>query len=518
MERQRESPASFFAASSSVRIPASLVLIAAGVAFAATLCARGNYREAAVIAAAALGAGILVSGLISVQTVLIVWFVTTPLASFYVRFPIDRSILTYNRVVIALVVVILLLNSVYTTVSTTTGSETESPSLKAVRRSSLSVSKFEAAWALLSVFALASALARSNNVAYATRTAVDTFWLPLAAFHIAKNYVDPRKAGRGLLLGSIALAFLLFATGVFEIATGTDLFAYKGSELVREGERRVNGPFAADSSFAIICTILFLFLLAAPKLFRVRFDRTGKLVYSCAVAGVALGALLPMFRTVALALVVSGIVLLWLKEHPNHQSSMLRTVTRRGLPLGALLVTILIALVGWIATSAPLPGGSRLTDPRSAYGRLAAWQGAAEMVFDNPVLGVGLANYADYYDATHYYADEAPEEVLETKAGDSPHSNVLWIGAELGLTGLALYVAANVYLFLMGWRAVKGARDSRQRLAASCLLAIVVAYWMSGLTLTSGYYSDSNLYFLFLAGALNRFSNHQDASAVSERS
>lgn len=511
MERQRESPAWFFAALPSLRIIALLILATAGVAISATLCASGNYREAALSATAALGAAVLVAGPISVQTVLVTWFATAPLASFYFRFPVDRSIVTYNRLVFALVVVMLLVKTGYSALTTEPASEASPHRCASTHRASFSVSKFEIAWVLLSVLALASALARSNNVAYAARIAIDTFWLPLVAFHLARNYLDLRKSGRLLLLGGIFLALFLFATGAFELATGTDLFAYKGSDLVREGERRVNGPFAADSSFAIICLILFLFLLAAPKLFRVRFDRTGKLVYLGAVAGVALGALLPAFRTVALALVVSGIVLLWLKEHPNHRSSILRTAARRGLPLGALLVTILIALVGWIATSTPLPGGDRLTDARSAYGRLASWQGAAEIVLDNPVLGVGLANYADYYDATHYYAEEPPEEVLETKAGDSPHSNVLWIGAELGLTGLALYIAANVYLFLKGWRAVKGARDSRQRLAASCLLAIVAAYWISGLTLSSGYYSDLNLYFLFLAGALSRFSNPQHA-------
>lgn len=517
MERQRESPASFFAALPSLRIATSLILATAGVAFAATLCASGNYREAALFAAAALGAGVLVAGPISVQTVLVTWFATTPLASFYVRFPTDRSILTYNRLVFALVVVMLLVKSGYTALAKEPASEASPLWNASPQRASFSVSKFEIAWALLSVLALASALARSNNVAYATRIAVDTFWLPLVAFHMARNYLDLRKSGRPLLLGGIALALFLFATAAFELATGTGLFEYKGSELVREGERRVNGPFAADSSFAIICLILFLFLLAAPKLFRVRFDRTGKLIYACAVAGAGIGALLPVFRAVGLALVLSWIVLQWSTEHQNRQS-WFRAAIRRGMPLGVLLVTLLIALVGWIATSAPSLGGSRLTDPRSAYGRLATWQGAAEIVFDNPVLGVGLANYADYYNATHYYAEEPPEEVLETKAGDSPHSNVLWIGAELGLTGLALYIAANVYLFLMGWHALKGARDSRQSLAASCLLAVVVAYWIPGLTLASGYYSDLNLYFLFLVGALNRFSTPQDVLAVSPRS
>jgi O-antigen ligase len=515
MERQRESVPGFFAALPSVRITLFLILATAGVAFAATLCASGKYREAVLFAAAAFGAGALVAGPISVPAVLVTWFATFPLASFYLRFPQDRSILTYNRLVFAMVVIMLLVNAGNTMLAGERASAAP-PLWNALRGSNeFSVSKFEIVWGLLSVLALASALAKSNNVAYATRIAVDSFWLPLVAFHVARNYLDLHKSGRLLLPGGIGLALFFFATGAFEIATGTDLFAYKGSELVREGERRVNGPFAADSSFAIICLIFFLFLLAAPRLFRVRFDRTGKLIFGCAVGAAAIAALLPVFRIVGLAMVVSWFIFQWSTQ--NHRGSWLGVAVRRRVPLGVSLIIILIAAAGWIATGSPSISG-RLTDPRSAYGRLATWVGAAEIVFDNPIVGVGLANYADYYDATHYYADEASEEVFETKAAASPHSNVLWIGAELGLTALALYLAANAYLFLMGWRAIKVAKDSRQRLAASCLLAIVVAYWIPGLTLSSGYYSDLNLYFLFLVGALSRFATDLGAPAVSERS
>ncbi|MEK6286063.1 MAG: O-antigen ligase family protein [Acidobacteriota bacterium] len=502
MDRQRDRPDRFFAASPPLRTTALLILTTIAVAFAAILCASGNYREAAVLAAAGLGAGLLVAGPISVQAVLITWFATAPLASFYIRFPTDRSIVTYNRSVFALVIVMLLLKPGCTASLTQTTSEAQSSSGNAwSRRAAFSVSKFEVAWALLSVLALASAVAASNNAANAARIAIDTFWLPLVAFHVARNYLGLRNGGRWLLLGGIALALFLFATGAFEFVTGADLFAYKGSEIVREGERRVNGPFAADSSFAIICLILFLFLLAAAKLFRVRFDRTGKLVYACALTGAALGALLPLFRGVALALVAGWIVLQW-----SGRSLLSRPAFRRAIPMGSVIVLLLIALVAWIVTIAPSPVGNRLTDARTAYGRLATWQAAAEIAFDNPVLGVGLANYADYFDASHYYSDEPPEEVLDTRAADSPHSNVLWIGAELGLTGLALYFAANAYLFLIGWRALKRAGDSRQRTAALCFLALVVAYWIPGLTLASGYYSDLNLYFLFLLGALSNSS------------
>ena len=383
------------------------------------------------------------------------------------------------------------------------------------RRLGLSLSKFEIAWAALATLALLSSILAAGNVGSAVRIAVDTFWLPLVAFHFGKNYFDLQRRGKVLLLVCIALALFLFATGAFEFATGIDLFRYKGSEIVREGERRVNGPFAADSSFSIICLMLLLFLQAAPRLFHVRLDRTARLIYLGALTSAALGALLPLFRAVAIALIVCWILLNWLERGDNRKSLTVRSEPRRRLTIPSLVPAMFIALIGFLVTITPMLAGTRLTDSRTAFGRFATWQAAAEITLTNPVFGVGLGNYSEYFDQTHYYSDEPIEEVLEARAVDSPHSNLLWIGAELGLVGLALYLTANVCLFLRGWRAFKHAENSRQRTAAACSIALVVAYWIPGLTLTSGYYSDLNLYFLFLVGVLARYSFPGSRHSVS---
>lgn len=472
----------------SLRVTASFLLITGGVVFAGTLCGSGSYRSAAAVVAAALGTATLVYAPLSVERVLIVWFALTPLASFYVRFPTDRSIITFNRAFFAALVLALLLRR-------------ERGAARVSAR--FSMIRFEAAWTTLAVLALLSAFASANNVAYATRIAIDTFWLPLAAFYIARNYVDLRRDAGLWLLAAIALALFLFAIGAFEFATGRDLLAYKGAEIVREGERRVNGPFASDSSFAIACAMLFVFLQAAPRLLRMRFDRTGRLAYVSAVVAAMLGALLPLFRAVGIALVLCWTFLQWSTSRGNGPSSSRATGGRRLISIGSLLLVVLIAVAGWVATIAPSMFGSRLTTPRTAFGRLATWEAAAQITFDNPIFGVGLGNYAEYFDQTHYYADEPVEEVLETKAVNGPHSNLLWISSELGVTGLAMYIAANIYLLLMGWRAFKRSRDGRQRAAASCFLALIAAYWIPGLTLASAYYSDLNLFFFFLLGALS---------------
>lgn len=461
------------------------------------LCATERYQEAAAVATVASGVAFLLAMQISIEAVLLTWFAATPLASFYLRFPTDRSIITFNRFVFGLLLAMLLESHRVLKVS---DPSLEEPSSS--ERTYFSITRFEIAWTLVSILALASAVAQSNNSAYATRIAVDAFWLPLFAFYFARRGFNMASGARLLLVGCMGLALFLFASGAIELVTGIDLFRYKGAEFVREGERRVNGPFASDSSFAIICLTLFLFLRAAPRLIVARFDRSGKFVYGLATIAAAVGALLSLFRIVAFALVV-GWVAQWSLSRRDQRLRVKGAEFRRLAPVVAVIVVILTLVVSWLVTTVPERSRGRLINTRSVFGRLATWQGAAEIALDNPIFGVGLANYAEYYDATHYYSDVEREEIQDTKAADSPHSNLLWIASELGLFAAAAYIVANLYLLQMGWRALNRAEEHRQRIAAACFLSIVVAYLITGLTLTSGYYSDLNLYFLFLLGVLS---------------
>ena len=497
METQRQRSDSFYL-SSRLHLTAAFVSLLAGAAIAVGLCAREDYRGAVVITAMSLCAAFVFSHAVTIETALLTWFATTPIASFYLRFPLDRSIITYDRLVF-LLFLLLMLTGTRSIFFDRSFSDGRAKSQEAV----FSLTKFEVAWSLLSVVALASGFMQSNNLVYAVRIAVDAFWLPLVAFYFARRYFSLRNSGRMLVLGCIALAIFLFATGSFELATGVDLFQYKGAELVREGERRVNGPFLSDSSFAIICLLLFLILQAAPRLISLRFDRSGKLIYFVATACAGLAALLSAFRVVAMAMFICWIGQLWLEHRVTGKLFWKSDRVRRQLSLAIAIGMILALFGGWFALRAAPALGARLIDPRSAFGRLATWQAASAIAFENPVFGVGLGNYADYYDQYYYYSGEDPDEVFETKAVNSPHSNLLWIASELGLCGLVLYIAANVFLFLIGWRAFKEAADRRQAVASSCYIALVLAYWISGLTLASGYYSDLNLYFLFLLGALS---------------
>lgn len=458
----------------------------------------------------------LVAGRISIDTLLIVWFATTPLASFYLRFPQDQSIITYDRAVFAVIASVLLIRWQGLAANHSNGSQT---------RGFLIATRFEVAWGLLAIVALISAVVEANNLGYATKIAVDSFCLPLIAFHTARHHLDLRKRAGALALSLIWLAWFLLATGAFELVTGVNLLPYKGSELLREGERRVNGPYAADSSYAIICLLIALFSLVMPRLIRLRFDTSGRLVYVLGLAAGVVATLLPLFRSVALALLICwAIIEIGLakqrtaegkegeQENPDVFSVLPSSLRAYSSTQMWLIVVVVFAATLFVAQSLSGAGRfeGRLADPRSAYGRLATWRAATAVALENPLVGVGLTNYGDYYHRKYSWAGETREAFLDTRAADSPHSNPLSIAAELGVIGLVLYLAANAYLVLLGYRGLKSASDGKQRARAICYLALVLAYWIPGLTLSSGYYSDLNLYFFFMLGVLSNKSPASD--------
>ena len=106
MESSRQSPS--FMLSSPIRRITSFALLTVALGFAGTLCARGSYREALVVAAISVGVALFLTADISIEAVLLAWFATTPLASFFLRFPTDRSIITFNRVVFGVLLIMLL--------------------------------------------------------------------------------------------------------------------------------------------------------------------------------------------------------------------------------------------------------------------------------------------------------------------------------------------------------------------------------------------------------------------------
>jgi hypothetical protein len=460
------------------------------------------------------------------ENLLLLWFLLSPIAAFYLRFPLDKSVITFDRVVVFSLLLMLLFKHWQTAAPLPDGRRTPD-----ARRRTFSVTRFEIAWLILAAVALLNALWLATNVSYAIKIAIDAFGLPLVLFHVARYQCRWRERRQVLTVAVMGLAFLLCATGAYEFSSGANLFAYKGSTVVREGELRVNGPFASDSSQAIICLLVTLLLRLLPRLLQIKFDNSGRFVYFCALAASGVATLLPLFRTVSLALVICWLAIEYFIHSKRPAKTNGRIATDQSLagekpqaadtPLAAAPVVgpatgtrrvVAYSIIGLLLLSSfavwtELSGSyviRRLASPRNLYGRLATWQTAARIALENPVVGVGLTNYSEYFDViVSDWQHQEVDWIGDIRAAETPHSNFLWIASELGISGFVPYLLANLFLLLMGLRALLGAKTRQQFMASGGFLALLAAYTIPGLTLQSGFYADVNLYFFFMLGLLS---------------
>lgn len=119
--------------------------------------------------------------------------------------------------------------------------------------------------------------------------------------------------------------------------------------------------------------------------------------------------------------------------------------------LGVLAVGLIYYVV---ARPAHLAGSFSGTLASASSGRSDEWKIALRMLADHPAGGVGLGNYVvlEPSYATHSFnLNFAPIVVSDPRVA---HSAYLQIAAELGLVGLALFVAIIVLVILMSARAL----------------------------------------------------------------
>jgi putative inorganic carbon (HCO3(-)) transporter len=119
------------------------------------------------------------------------------------------------------------------------------------------------------------------------------------------------------------------------------------------------------------------------------------------------------------------------------------------------------------------------TDPTSVS-RLTYWKDGIKIANEHPILGVGYANWGDYY--RRYY----------NPRGQLPHNIFVEAGAELGYTGLLVFGLLIAYTFVVNSRTRKIARQLPEGGflfgMTNGLDGALVGYLVSGFFVTVLYY------------------------------
>jgi O-antigen ligase len=161
---------------------------------------------------------------------------------------------------------------------------------------------------------------------------------------------------------------------------------------------------------------------------------------------------------------------------------------------------VLLAGMGFLVfkRQAPAVFEYRVSDPSNIYSRIAQQRQTLDLFLTHPIGGVG---WGDYMDVAYDSSDVTYNGV--TSAG-SAHNTLGAILVETGLAGFLPFVVAQFLLLRAFWRLRRrGSRDAR--LASTIFLYVFLSYWITGVSLTSGYYSDVNMWYLLVTAVLYKF-------------
>jgi O-antigen ligase len=286
---------------------------------------------------------------------------------------------------------------------------------------------------------------------------------------------------------------------------GRDLLELPGSGETLAGSQnvlvlRVNGPYSTNNSFGLIglvtfCLIWFLRSASAQKM-----PRWQRVLNALGMTASFIAALLPLFRSIFLTIVLILVLDLFRRL----------TFKQRALRVGVL--ALMGSAVLAVMLSVPQLSEERVSESRNIYARIAQQRQNLQMFFDHPVLGVGLNNFHNAAVRSTAARFSYDEEI----ALDYPHSNLGAVLAETGITGFVPFVCSQVLLVVAFWRLRRsGLADGK--LVWIFFIYVCLSYWVSGLALTSGYYSDLNLWYMFTLAVLYKYAitRKEEANVVA---
>jgi O-antigen ligase len=432
-------------------------LVAAGVVGMATLAALMLYAE--------------------IDLFVIGWVLLFPLGYYYVSFPREKSLITFDRILI-----VLLLSAIFFGI------------VKARQTVSRDMKKAAVAYAFFIVAGFVSVRSMQNPLG-AVKAAADLFLLPVILGYYVICCMDVKRWLPKIHTVTCLMAIYVFVIGAAEFVTGRDLmpFAHDVFFDAASGLHRVNGPFSTNNSYGLIGLITLFFLVFLKRVLTRQALRGGRrLLHNVAIGAAFAVGMMPLFRSMEITL---GLVLV-IEMYLNKKVGV------RFMICGLLALALLG--VWWIKVKSPELYEDRVSNPDNFYARVAQQEQTLRLFLAKPINGVGLG---DYPEAAAALGQTSFHGVYSVGSAHNTLGNIL---AETGLTGFIPFVLSQVFLCRAFWNLRKRGSPGAA-VAGRFFLYVFLGYWISGLMLTSGYYSDLNFWFVFVTAVLYRYSLMADA-------
>jgi O-antigen ligase len=240
------------------------------------------------------------------------------------------------------------------------------------------------------------------------------------------------------------------------------------STIGLEASRRIGGIVGDPNELA---AILLPALALAVGLFIVGPRGSWRALAAAAAACCGLGLLL----TVSRGGLVAGAMMIVVAVATGGRS-------RRRLAVGA--VGLIVAGVAWFAVFAPSAARDHLTIADRGAGRAGLWEISLRMLEDRPVTGVGLGSFREAGPA-YVVRPGAIRSDLVISTPELAHNTFLQFATELGVVGLALFLAIAATCVASAVRVYRRASGAGDRYFAVMARAVLAA--QAGV-LTAGFF------------------------------
>jgi O-antigen ligase len=231
----------------------------------------------------------------------------------------------------------------------------------------------------------------------------------------------------------------------------------------------------------VVAILAFFFILYLRRVMPLRLSPRHEFLHRIGWMASLGAALLPLNRGLVFALAPIATIE-WFSRH--------RLLPRRiwvGFFACILLAAVAVKLVD------PRLYNDRVSSPDNVYQRLAQHRETLRVVREYPLLGVGFGLY-------HEVATRNPRYMARWRGIESmnyPHNALMTVLSEEGSIGLVLYVAAQIFLIRAMWRMRKAYPPGWL-----AFLYCILIYILTGLDYATVYFSDINLFYIFILGSL----------------
>jgi len=403
--------------------------------------------------------------------VVLVWVTVFPYCYYFFSYPAERAIFTIDRAFILLLAIELFF------LSRRTGA---APLTRDVRISACF-------WSLYLLVCFRSLAGHPVfDVLSSYRLLLDGMLMPallglyaIRLFPITRNLTRLHACFCVLMLG------IAVVCGT-ELVSGKNLLPWPGAveTWVNTNDAkilRVDGPFENSSVLSVVGVLGFFFIIYSRRLIGGSLTSTQQLLHGIGVLASLASALMPMNRGLIIAVLVCASIDYFAKV------PLISRTTWTCLFIALLFVAVVAKLF--------YPGvfEDRVTRGENFYQRIAQDMQTSEVIRDHPLMGVGFNLYPATVTGDPRYA----VQWRGLEAMNVPHNSLLSVLAEEGIVGFLLYAGGQLYFIRAMWRMRKV-----NRLGWQVFLYCILVYIVLGFDVGIAYYSDLNLFYMFVLGII----------------